>query len=71
MGTYLYLMPISDAVGLVIIWCLSSFVAGDGYRRDELVELYLGEIVSIAIGFFPIVNDLVETGSPGGLVKLL
>ena len=70
-GGYLYCITIDDVVVLVVTWCLSSFVFGDGDRHDELVELDLGELVAIAIVFVPIIDEINETGYLWGLKRLL
>ena len=70
MGRYLCRLIINDIVGLVVPWCLSALVIGGGYCIDELIELDLCVLVSVAIYFVPIVKEFGETGSLGGLGKL-
>ena len=70
-GGYLCHPPIYNVVGLVISWCLTSFVVGDGDSHDELVYSNLGELVAVAIGFVPIIDELSETGALSGLGKLI
>ena len=70
-GWYLFCLPIYDLVGIVVSWCLELFIVGDVEICDELVVVDLGELVSIAIGFILILDELSETGALGGLGKLL
>ena len=51
---YLCHPPIDDIICLVVPWCLSALVVGIGYHHDELIELYLGVLVTVAMSFVPI-----------------
>ena len=61
-GGYLFHPPIYNVVGLVVSWCLASFVIGDGDSCGELVKLDLGGLVPVSI-------DIIESSM--SLVKLV
>ena len=69
-GGYLCNTPINDIICHIVPWCFYALVVGSGYRRDELIELDLCVLVVVSIAFVPIVEELGETGSLGGLGKL-
>ena len=64
-GGYFCRPPVNDIVSLVVTWCLYLFVVGNGDYHDEMIELDIGVIVAVFIGFVPIIEELGKTGSPG------
>ena len=61
-GGNIFHPPIYNVVGLVVSWCLPSFVIGDGDSCGELVKLDLGGLVPVSI-------DIIESSM--SLVKLV